>query len=91
VWAAGGAQGWSYLDVLPCFIRPEDIEHGADEYHGVGGPLHVADGCAVGLVVDSVGHSLTGSVDAADLEEGPGAVSARRARLNRMSGPATDS
>jgi choline dehydrogenase-like flavoprotein len=42
-WAAGGARGWSYRDVLPYFIRSEDNERGADAYHGVGGPLHVSD------------------------------------------------
>ena len=31
-WAAGGAHGWSYRDVLPYFIRPEDNERGADQY-----------------------------------------------------------
>ena len=35
-WAAGGARGWGYRDVLPYFKRSEDNERGADEYHGVG-------------------------------------------------------
>ena len=38
-WASGGADGWSYPDVLPYFIRSEDNELGANDYHGVGGPL----------------------------------------------------
>ena len=42
-WAAAGATGWSYADVLPYFRRAEDNERGADEYHGVGGPLSVCD------------------------------------------------
>ena len=42
-WAAAGATGWSYADVLPYFIKAEDNERGADEYHGVGGPLRVCD------------------------------------------------
>jgi choline dehydrogenase len=41
-WAYGGAPGWSYNDVLPFFIKSEDFEGGASEYHGVGGPLTVA-------------------------------------------------
>jgi choline dehydrogenase len=45
-WAAQGATGWSYDDLLPYFIRAEDNERGANEYHGVGGPLPVADGRA---------------------------------------------
>ena len=52
-WAAGGAQGWSYQDVLPYFIRSEDNERGADSYHGVGGPLHVSDSRANSPVVDA--------------------------------------
>jgi choline dehydrogenase len=42
-WAAAGNPGWSYEDVLPYFIKSEDQQHGADEYHGAGGPLAVRD------------------------------------------------
>lgn len=42
-WADLGNRGWSYADVLPYFKKSEDQERGADEYHGVGGPLKVAD------------------------------------------------
>ena len=42
-WAAAGCDGWSYDDVLPYFKRSEDNERGADEFHGVGGPLSVSD------------------------------------------------
>ncbi|HEY2577199.1 MAG TPA: GMC family oxidoreductase N-terminal domain-containing protein [Streptosporangiaceae bacterium] len=52
-WAAGGARGWSYRDVLPYFIRSEDNERGADAYHGAGGPLHVSDSRANSPVVDA--------------------------------------
>ncbi|MGH3388873.1 MAG: GMC family oxidoreductase, partial [Actinomadura sp.] len=38
-WAAGGATGWGYADVLPYFRKAEDYEGGENEYHGVGGPL----------------------------------------------------
>lgn len=41
-WASLGNAGWSYKDVLPYFKRAENNEiHGADEYHGAGGPLNV--------------------------------------------------
>ncbi|MFC9908077.1 GMC family oxidoreductase, partial [Rhodococcus sp. NPDC127593] len=43
-WAAGGAQGWSYEEVLPVFRRFEDNERGASEFHGAGGPLSVSEG-----------------------------------------------
>ena len=42
-WAAGGATGWSWHDVLPYFIKAEHNERGASAVHGVGGPLNVAD------------------------------------------------
>jgi choline dehydrogenase len=42
-WAALGNEEWGYGDVLPYFKKAENQERGADEYHGVGGPLNVAD------------------------------------------------
>ena len=42
-WAARGNPGWSYADVLPYFKRAEHNERGADDFHGVGGPLNVMD------------------------------------------------
>ena len=42
-WQAAGNAGWGYGDVLPLFMRSEHQERGADVYHGVGGPLNVAD------------------------------------------------
>lgn len=42
-WAAQGADGWRWDDVLPCFRRSEDNVRGASELHGVGGPLAVSD------------------------------------------------
>src|SRR6185312_6708361 len=35
--------GWSFTDVLPYFRKAEDQQRGADELHGVGGPLSVSD------------------------------------------------
>ncbi|MBI4997455.1 MAG: GMC family oxidoreductase N-terminal domain-containing protein [Rhodocyclales bacterium] len=35
--------GWSWDEVLPYFRRAEHNERGADHWHGVGGPLNVAD------------------------------------------------
>ncbi|HUO81115.1 MAG TPA: GMC family oxidoreductase N-terminal domain-containing protein [Steroidobacteraceae bacterium] len=42
-WAAAGNPGWSWRDVLPYFRKSEDHAGGASEFHGSGGPLHVAD------------------------------------------------
>jgi choline dehydrogenase len=42
-WAALGNAGWSFDEVLPYFKKSEDQERGADDYHGVGGPLKVSN------------------------------------------------
>ena len=42
-WAAAGARGWSWAEVLPYFIKLEDHAWGASEWHGAGGPVHVSD------------------------------------------------
>ncbi len=38
-----GAAGWAWDDLFPYFLRAEDNERGASEWHGVGGPLPVSD------------------------------------------------
>lgn len=41
-WAAAGARGWSYREVLPYFRKSEHNENfGSDVYHGSGGPMNV--------------------------------------------------
>jgi choline dehydrogenase len=42
-WRQLGNEGWSYEDVLPFFKKAENNERGADDFHGAGGPLNVAD------------------------------------------------
>jgi len=42
-WAASGATGWSYSDVLPFFKRAEDNNRFCNEWHAVGGPVGVSD------------------------------------------------
>ncbi|XP_062618936.1 alcohol dehydrogenase [acceptor]-like [Saccostrea cucullata] len=51
-WAREGADGWSYKDVLPYFIKSEDMQISSlrfSPYHGMGGPLSVSDGTATNL------------------------------------------
>jgi choline dehydrogenase-like flavoprotein len=43
LWKAAGAHGWGWDDVLPYFLKAENNERGASEFHSVGGPLNVAD------------------------------------------------
>jgi choline dehydrogenase len=42
-WVQAGAAGWGWADVLPYFLRAEDNQRGASEYHATGGPLRVED------------------------------------------------
>jgi choline dehydrogenase-like flavoprotein len=42
-WAAGGATGWSYNELLPYFRRSETNERGEDQFHGSHGPLSVSE------------------------------------------------
>src|SRR3954447_5036978 len=53
-WAAAGAEGWSYDEVLPYFKRGEDNERGEDAFHGVGGPLSVSDSRSNHPLVDAM-------------------------------------
>jgi choline dehydrogenase len=38
-----GVAGWSWADLLPYFLKAEDNERGASEWHGTGGPLAVSE------------------------------------------------
>ncbi|PSJ60882.1 GMC family oxidoreductase [Pseudaminobacter soli (ex Li et al. 2025)] len=40
-WEAGGAKGWGFKDVLPTYKAQEDWEGGANQWRGVGGPVHI--------------------------------------------------
>ncbi|XP_061176434.1 glucose dehydrogenase [FAD, quinone]-like [Saccostrea echinata] len=67
-WAREGCKGWSYKDVLPYFIKSEDIQipelHNS-EYHGKGGYLSVSDGTATQLstvyskAMEELGYRIT--------------------------------
>ena len=43
-WAASGADGWSYADVLPYFKRLEAMAEGDPAWRGTAGPLHMKRG-----------------------------------------------
>jgi choline dehydrogenase len=38
-----GIEGWSWDDLFPYFLKAEDNERGASEWHAVGGPLPVSE------------------------------------------------
>jgi choline dehydrogenase len=39
-----GVPGWSSADLLPYFLKAEDNERGASQWHAAGGPLPVSEG-----------------------------------------------
>ncbi|KAL4228233.1 hypothetical protein ACF0H5_013666 [Mactra antiquata] len=46
-WAASGCEGWSYKEVLPYFLKSEDMlidELKSSNYHNTGGPMGVSGG-----------------------------------------------
>jgi choline dehydrogenase-like flavoprotein len=49
-----GIDGWRYDDVLSYFKRSEDNERGKDHFHGVGGPLRIADSRSMHPLVDTM-------------------------------------
>ena len=40
-WAYAGNAGWDWQSVLPYFLKSEDFDGGASDWHATGGPLHV--------------------------------------------------
>ena len=51
-WARNGCTGWSYKDILPYFLKSEDIKFSelkSSKYHHSGGPLAVSSGKATPL------------------------------------------
>jgi choline dehydrogenase len=40
---AWGVAGWTWADLMPYFLKAEDNERGASQWHGAGGPLPVSD------------------------------------------------
>lgn len=62
-WAAGGATGWSYDDLLPLFKRSENNSRGASTFHGGDGPLYISDPQAPNPLSEAIveGFVATGS------------------------------
>lgn len=58
-WAANGAIGWSFEEVVPFFRRMENVETGGNAYRGSSGPIRVSLNRVTYPVIDAF-------VDAAD-------------------------
>ena len=53
-WRQRGCEGWDWDSVLPFFKKAQNQTRGADEFHGVGGPLNVSDQPAQFELADAV-------------------------------------
>jgi choline dehydrogenase len=53
-WRQRGCTGWDYDSVLPFFKKAQNQTRGGDEFHGVGGPLHVSDQAVQGELSQAV-------------------------------------
>ena len=52
-WRDLGNEGWSFDEVLPYFKSTQHQERGENDFHGINGPLNVADSCSKPPVHDS--------------------------------------
>jgi choline dehydrogenase-like flavoprotein len=79
-WAAAGADGWGYDDVLPYFKRSEDNERGEDQFHATGGPLSVSESRSMHPLVDT----MLEAAQAAGHESNPDFNGARQEGVGRF-------
>jgi len=89
-WRQRGCEGWGWDDVLPHFRRAENQERGADEFHGVGGPLTVSNGVRSPLADAMVEAALEAGIPRNDdfngaRQEGVGYYQTTTARRRRWS------
>ena len=90
-WREAGHVGWGYSDLLPYFLKAEDQQRGASDYHGVGGPLAVSDATESHLLCDAfidaaaaAGHPINLDFNGAT-QEGAGYYQATARRGRRVS------
>jgi choline dehydrogenase len=53
-WRQRGCTGWDWDSVLPFFRKAENQQRGANEFHGVGGPLTVSDQAETSELCDAL-------------------------------------
>jgi len=74
-WTSLGCSGWSYAELLPLFKAMENFEPGANEFHGLGGPLNVSRARDLNPLMHAfvaagieAGHAATGDFNGAQQE-----------------------
>ena len=81
-WRDAGCAGWGWDDLLPYFLRAEDNERGASEFHGAGGPLPVSEARARSASCEA----FMEAVDALGLAAQRGLQRRRAGRLRLLPG-----
>src|SRR5215831_4468719 len=86
-WAADGAPGWGYADLLPYFRRSETAHGGDPRYRGTDGPMKPGRAtdvhpvaCALLRAFEQLGYPLAADLNGADRE------GASRPELNVVDG-----
>ncbi|MFQ3595123.1 MAG: choline dehydrogenase [Sphingomonadaceae bacterium] len=76
-WAQAGCTGWGWADVKPFFLKSEDSERGASDWHGVGGPLHTCRRLSPNILyhqflraVEQAGYPITRDFNGPNMEGG---------------------
>src|SRR5207244_5504437 len=72
-WRQRGCEGWAWENVLPFFKKAENQERGADDFHGVGGPLRVSN-----PVRSPLGDAMVKAAMEAGIPENPDCNGARQ-------------
>ena len=86
-WAALGATGWGWVDVLPSFIRGENNVRGASELHGDSGPVGVGDRVSNNRLAEAwMESALKIGLDANDDFNGPDQEGAGYYQLTQIDG-----
>ncbi|MBH0778020.1 GMC family oxidoreductase [Nocardia bovistercoris] len=85
-WAAEGAEGWAFSDVLPSFRRLENFEDGPSELRGGSGPITVERATGLAPITESFMAALSATTGTAANEDYNGANQTGVAALQQSVG-----
>lgn len=85
-WAAGGATGWGFADVLPSFRRLERFEDGASELRGGDGPIAVERATGLATITERYMVALGATAGVGQNDDYNGAQQAGVAPLQQSVG-----
>lgn len=85
-WAADGAKGWGFSEVLPSFRRLESFEDGPSDLRGGDGPIAVERATCLASVTESYMVALAATADVGMNDDYNGAQQAGVAPLQQSAG-----